>query len=47
MTIIKHYINNRRKWDFDGSYTVYDVVSQNNNQYKYDDRCKIYREFSS
>jgi len=41
MTIIKHYINNRWKWDFDGSYTVYDVVSQITDQYKYDDRCKI------
>ena len=27
MTIIKHYINNRWKWDFDGSHTAYDVVS--------------------
>ena len=25
MTIIKHYINNRWKWDFDGSHTAYDV----------------------
>jgi len=28
MTIIKYYINNRWKWDFDGSHTAYDVVSQ-------------------
>ena len=27
MTIIKHYKNNRWKWDFDGSHTAYDVVS--------------------
>jgi len=27
MTIIKHYINNRWKWDFDGNHTAYDVVS--------------------
>ena len=37
MTIIKHYINSRWKWDFDGSHTVYDVVSQITDQYKYDE----------
>ena len=47
MTIIKHYINNRWKWDFDGSHTAYDVVSQITDQYKYDDRCKIYTDWSS
>ena len=46
MTIIKYYINNRYKWDFDGSYTAYDVVSQITDQYKYDDRCKIYTDLS-
>jgi len=35
----KHYMNNRWKWDFDGSHEVYDVVSQMNDQFKYDDRC--------
>jgi len=33
MTIIKHYINNKWKWDFDGSHTTYDVVSQITDQY--------------
>ena len=47
MTIIKHYINRRWKWDFDGSHTAYDVVSQITDQYKYDDRCKIYTDLSS
>ena len=47
MTIIKHYINNRWKWDYDGSHTAYDVVSQITDQYKYDDRCKIYTDLSS
>jgi len=39
MTIIKHYINNRRERDFDGSHMAYDVASQITDQYKYDDRC--------
>ena len=47
MTIIKHYINNKWNWDFDGSPTAYDVVSQINDQYKYDDRSKIYTDLSS
>ena len=47
MTILKHYINNRWKWDFDGSLTAYDVVSQLTDQYKYDDRCKLYTDLSS
>jgi len=47
MTIIKHYINNRWNWDFDGSHTAYDVVSQITDQYKYDDICKIYTDLSS
>jgi len=42
MTMIKHYKNNRLKWDFDGRHTSYEVVSQITDQYKYDDRCKIY-----
>jgi len=29
MATIKQYINTRSKWDFDGSHTAYDVVSQN------------------
>ena len=45
--VIKHYTNNRWKWDFDGSHTAYDVVSQIIDQYKYDDRCKIYTDLSS
>ena len=36
MTIIKHYINNRWNWDFDGSHAAYDVVSQITDKYKYD-----------
>ena len=47
MTVIKHYIHNRWKSDFDGSRTAYDVVSQITDQYKYDDRCKIYTDLSS
>jgi len=35
MTIIKHYINNRWKWDFDGSHTAYDIVSQITDQYNF------------
>jgi len=34
MTIIKHYINNRFKWDFDGSHTGYEVVSHITDKYK-------------
>ena len=45
--VIKHYTNNRWKWDFDGSHTAYDVASQIIDQYKYDDRCKIYTDLSS
>jgi len=26
MIIIKHYMNNRRKWDFDTSHTCYVIV---------------------
>ena len=47
MTIIKHYINSRWKWDFDGSNTADDIVSKITDQYKYDDRCKIYTYLSS
>ena len=47
MTIIKHNIKNIRKWDFDGSHTAYDAVSQINDQYKYDDKCKIYTYLST
>ena len=47
MTMIKHYINNRWKWDFNGSHAAYDVVSQLTDQYKYDDRCKIHTDLSS
>ena len=39
-------MTNRWKWDFVGSHTAIDVVSQMNYQYKYNDRCIPYNIYS-